>query len=155
MLRIGILKTNSISSGPPSSSQTVNCPLARLYNLTLLFSDFSLIKLIKIQNLLVNFSCTWGIWLHILMICSQNVLIKLHILLIHCDIFLTTMLLVQGPGWCGLNLGSTDGMLCVLIELCSSTKALMCSLLIDLNNNHLEFSYSSPQGSDGIKTNIY
>lgn len=36
-------------------------PLAGLYNLTLLFSDFSLIKLIKIQNLLVNFSCTWGI----------------------------------------------------------------------------------------------
>lgn len=36
-------------------------PLAGLYNLTLLFSDFSFIKLIKIQNLLVNFSCTWGI----------------------------------------------------------------------------------------------
>ena len=102
ILRIGILKINSIGSGPPRSSQTVICPLARLYNLTLLFSDFSLIKLIKIQNLLVNISCTWGIWFHILMM-SQNVLIKLHILLICCDIFLPTVLPAQGSGWCELH----------------------------------------------------
>lgn len=130
-------------------------PLAGLYNLTLLFSDFSLIKLIKIQNLLVNFSCTWGICLHILMICSQNVLIKLHILLICCDISLTTVLLAQGLRRCELHPSSAERMPCVLIEPCSSAEALVCSLLIDLNNNHLEFSYSVPQGSHGIRTNIY
>ena len=48
-------------------------------------------------KLVVNFSCTWGIWLHILMM-SQNVLIKLHILLICCDIFLPTVLPAQGSG---------------------------------------------------------
>lgn len=137
ILRTGILKTNCINSGLPSFSQTVTCPLARLYNLTLLFSHYLLIKLIKIQKLLVNFSCTWGIWLHILMTCSQNVLMKLHILLICCDISLTTALLTQGPGWCELHPGILEWMLHVLNELCCSMKMLVCSLLIDLNNNHL------------------
>lgn len=155
IFRIAILKPTNASSGPTPCSKTLVCPFARLYNLTLLFSDFPLIKLIKIQNLLVNFSCTWGIWLHILMICSQNVLIKLHILLIRCDIALTTELLVRGPGWCELHPGSAEQRLRVLIELCSSTEALTHSVLIDLNNNHLEISYSVSQGSDDIKTNIY
>ena len=113
-LRIGSLKTNSISSGPPRSSQTIIYPLARVYNLTRLFVDFSLIKLIKIQNLLVNSSCTWGIWLHILMICSQDVLIKLHILLICHDTFLTALLLAQGSGWCEMHPGSMEWLPCVL-----------------------------------------
>lgn len=43
----------------------------------------------------------------------------------------------------------------MLIELCSSAEALTHSLLIDLNNNHLEISYSVSQGSEDIKTNIY
>lgn len=81
----------------PQLSDSLPCSLARWHHLTLLFCGFSLTEQIKRQGLLLNFSCTQGIWWRIFRICLRKVPVELHVLWIHRDKAHPAVWLLQSP----------------------------------------------------------